>query len=277
MRTLKTRTLTLTALLLAASQLACDDAVDADDRERTSAELSLEGGAQLLFLVDEDGEISIFEAGGQPAAGSLLDGLDERGVTPAELWVAVAEGEEVPAFLREHHEATVDRDLELRADARVPSLRSWEYENPTWGGDDGYCRSSFALEFEAYNPVTTAVSVSGYVGQGYPDAIYGYSNGYVKHAWVAVCNDTPMSSASTLSEIAISKWDASSNTWKPMECGEAISSGWCEEIIKQEARALHYWTSTPAGQKLRFEASRVAGPAHVVKLRAGYSGLGVGF
>ncbi|MEZ4451265.1 MAG: hypothetical protein R3B09_17430 [Nannocystaceae bacterium] len=265
---------TLAVLALALAPLACDaggDAAALEHRAVDRAELSLDDGTELLFLAEDDGEVSILEVSPSPGRPSLMAALED-GETPAELWVAVAEGEAVPEFLVEHHEATVDRALEL--DPPRVTTRGWSKSDPAWGGSDGYCRDVFPSDFEAYNPVTTSVSVAGFTGAPNADAIYGYSNVYVKHAWVAVCNDTPLSASGTQSEVGISRWNAATSQWNPILCGD---EPWCLTIFKQQAKAFHYWTTALAGQKLRFEGRWGAGETHLSKLRAGYSTQSVGF
>lgn len=268
------RSRTALALALALAPLACD-AEDDSAAPRSAvdhAELLLDDGTELVFLAEDDGEVSILEVSAGPGRPSLLTGLEE-GETPAELWVAVADGEEVPAFLVQHHETTVDRALDL--ERALVTTRDWSYSG-AWGGGDGYCTSGFISDFEAYNPATTSVNVSGFTGAPNADTIYGYSNAYVKHAWVAVCNDTPLSATSTMSAIGLSKWNAATSQWTPMLCGNPPTPSWCVSIPKQEAKALHYWTTALSGQKLRFEASWNSGETHISRLRAGYSTLNLG-
>lgn len=263
---------TLSALLLTAAPLACDDG-DSQTPDDTSrhAELSLSDGTELLFLAEDDGEVSIIEISPSPDRASLFESLDE-GATPAELWVAYAGDEEPPLFLLEHHDTHVDRELDLDAEP-VVQLRGWEYADE-WGGTTGYCRNNFPSDFEAFNPTKTSVSIAGFTGAPNADAIYGYSNAYVRHAWFAVCNGTSLSSNTTMSEIGLSKWNASINQWVPMLCGAAPNPNWCLQIANEKAKAIHYSTTVPAGQKLRFEASWGAGESHLSKLRAGYGTFG---
>lgn len=260
------------ALLLATSaalgSLACDvedaDAIDTALVDR--AALSLDDGAELLFIAEEDGEVTIIEADGTPGLGHLAP-LDE-GATPAELWVSLtgagadADAAEIPDFLVEHHRARVDRELDL--DLVLPTPRSLEYPE-RWGGTDRYCGSFFDGQFDAYNPETTQVSVAS------DDVLfYGYSNAYVQHAWAAVCNNTPLSQSGTKSGIGISTWNATYSKWMPVYCPANI----CATILNQEAQAIHYWTSALAGNKLRFEAKNTGGVIHTSELLAGFKTLG---
>ena len=151
----------LLATFTALASFGCDaepgdefDRVDVD-----SAVLSLDDGGELLFLSDDDGEVTIIGVNGAAGHGHLA-ALDE-GVTPAELWVSLSgagadvDATELPEFLLDHHEASVDREVEVEVDLDLilPTARSLEYPE-SWGS------ALFSAPAHALSPSTVTVTAS---------------------------------------------------------------------------------------------------------------------
>lgn len=258
----------VTALALAALSCLSVACVDdgADVPESTDAALALEHGGQLMFFVDEDGEVSILEAAPTPRGLGLIRAMNEAGRTPAELWISIGGDEAIPGFLLDHHERVADRAPEQFAvDAReFTGFRAMAHSQ--WGGFAGYCDSGFAADFEALNEVETTVDVSGSTST----PLYGYSGSNAMQAWMGVCNNAALNTG-TGTRLRLSRYVPELNTYTPFQCENPPggSAGWCNWIGDQQAKALHFWTTKAGGYTLRFEALWAGGVHHPSLLKAG--------
>lgn len=236
--------------------------------EPPHAALQLENGVTIQFIDEGDGEVTILETAPSPSTMGLIRAMSTDQHTPAELWVSIAGDDDLPVFLQDHHVLATDREITPFAVASRLDEGFREMAHSLWGGSEGYCGEDFASDFETFNPVTTTVDLVG----SSSSPIYGYSNGNVKQAWVAVCNDTLLDATGRHSRIRIARRIAPT-LWSALQCETPPggSAGWCDWIYHQEAKAIHYWTTSASGYDLRVAALWAGGEHHNHYLKAGFS------
>lgn len=223
-----------------------------------------------MFLDEDPSEavqVALMEIPAEPVPGGAIEEMKAAGGTPAELWLS-ASSKPLPPELVEAH--VHERAAQPRAFALPEHLleapddvefRAFTYDGP-WGGYAGYCDTFFASDWDSWAGAPADASASGTVAPASVD-LFVYDKTDV---WMGVCNNEPWDSDNTtISAMALYRDLTGAPLWSQIVCSGVYSANWCKVISKQNAKALHFWSSTT--YDLKVSARWGGGVSHDVKLR----------